>query len=789
MVTLIGAISFVKQNPPQKDIEGSVSIQSFSGGLGTESSPYLISTKDDLTTFANNVNGGESYSGKYFKLTTDIKLLGEDFTSIGKQTDKQRYVFAGNFDGNGFQISNFNLSTKVLSISAYSFSYNCYGLFGYLTGVIKNLALNNFSVTIKSKASCMWIGGLVGISFGGSIENCKVTNFSVKKGVEINAGGPMAYDLPELCMANICGYGYPIIKNCYAETINCEYTSSSEYFTIEKFGITCMDRCSYSGSTVDTLVGWDHSKAEIKSCIVKGDFTSPITGAPDASNFVENCKSSAYDVSGLSWSAVGGKDEIEPWYYDSRYNSGWPKLRVFIHDWTKINFSANPSNGGTITGNTIKNSTIQIPSDATIPSITTTNSSITILGQMVTATPDTANGYFFKEWEVSGTTYTAKFELKKYTLTFATITIGNESISPSASTHTVTHGTVITSPSSGAIGTISYKINGITKATYDLPTGYYFEGDDNPGTITQNVTITPKIEVIKYNITLKAATGSNQESDTTWIVNYGDSVTYRNYNMSFTYGGNTITYTASSGYKFDNLTITKDGNASNTNALSGITGNIVIQPTFARWYTVTFNTINNTTAPTSAQTMEVKENGSITATLSNANKTLTYSYNNQSVVYTASQYYILSNGTNSLQITSSHSKTITPQAIFYACIVTMGGIDTNIGIRTVTGDGYGTSNDGIFIVEFNTTVSFNFGQSGGIFTYTYTFSSGQVVTYTMKESQYAMQYTINAQGERLKMLNGLNERLSGDSYTFETGVTSKIISPTFGLKQYVGNLA
>ena len=149
----------------------------------------------------------------------------------------------------------------------------------------------------------------------------------------------------------------------------------------------------------------------------------------------------------------------------------------------------------------------------------------------------------------------------------------------------------------------------------------------------------------------------------------------------------------------------------------------------------------------------------------------------------------MSNGTNELKITSSHPKTITPQAIFYACTVTIGAIDSNIVTRTITDDNYGAVNDGIFIVEFGTTVTFSYSQSGGIFTYTYTFSSGQVVTYTMKSNLYAMQYTLNAQGDRTSIYNGLNNSLTENMYTFETGVTSKTISPTFGLKQYGGNLA
>lgn len=41
-------------------------------GTGTQSDPYIIADASDLATFRSNVNGGNTYSGKYVKLTADI---------------------------------------------------------------------------------------------------------------------------------------------------------------------------------------------------------------------------------------------------------------------------------------------------------------------------------------------------------------------------------------------------------------------------------------------------------------------------------------------------------------------------------------------------------------------------------------------------------------------------------------------------------------------------------------------------------------------------------------------
>lgn len=43
-------------------------------GLGTEKSPYLINSAQQLADLAWHVNNGSSYEGVYFALTADIDL-------------------------------------------------------------------------------------------------------------------------------------------------------------------------------------------------------------------------------------------------------------------------------------------------------------------------------------------------------------------------------------------------------------------------------------------------------------------------------------------------------------------------------------------------------------------------------------------------------------------------------------------------------------------------------------------------------------------------------------------
>ena len=79
-------------------------------GEGTEASPYLIASTTDWNNLSAAVNGGETYSGKYFKMTANV---GTVTTTLGTSTT---YLFDGTFDGNGHtlnvNISNSNAQTR-----------------------------------------------------------------------------------------------------------------------------------------------------------------------------------------------------------------------------------------------------------------------------------------------------------------------------------------------------------------------------------------------------------------------------------------------------------------------------------------------------------------------------------------------------------------------------------------------------------------------------------------------------------------------------------------------------
>ena len=144
-------------------------------GSGTEEDPYQINTATDLAYLASSVNAGESYEGKYFILNVDINLNSNSWTPIGTKTAP----FAGVFDGNGKEIRQLSVTLD----TAYA------GLFGYVSGTVKNLGVVSGTVAPKSTVASTYVGSLVGY-LTGTIDNCySMASVSVSITNIVYAGG------------------------------------------------------------------------------------------------------------------------------------------------------------------------------------------------------------------------------------------------------------------------------------------------------------------------------------------------------------------------------------------------------------------------------------------------------------------------------------------------------------------------------------------------------------------------------------------------------------------------
>lgn len=141
--------------------------QTYGGGTGTSSNPYLISTKAHLTELQTQTNSGKYTSNTtliYFKMTTNIDMGGAALC-IGNMNHT---LSSAVFDGQGYTISNIRAN--------YSWgNTHCLGVFGQIkNSTIKNLTISNFSFY-----GWKYIGALVGFASASTIENCHVENGAV----------------------------------------------------------------------------------------------------------------------------------------------------------------------------------------------------------------------------------------------------------------------------------------------------------------------------------------------------------------------------------------------------------------------------------------------------------------------------------------------------------------------------------------------------------------------------------------------------------------------------------
>lgn len=141
--------------------------ESFEGGNGDSSDPYIIKTAEQLAFLAKQVNGGETYHGKYFQLEADLDLSGSEWSPIGTET----VPFSGKFSGNGHVLTNVKISAAGDYI----------GLFGYNTGTITYVGIESGEI---SGGNCT--GSICGLNAGtitGCYNNAPVTGKESAGGV------------------------------------------------------------------------------------------------------------------------------------------------------------------------------------------------------------------------------------------------------------------------------------------------------------------------------------------------------------------------------------------------------------------------------------------------------------------------------------------------------------------------------------------------------------------------------------------------------------------------------
>ena len=167
-------------------------------GTGTQASPFIIQTPNDLNLVRNNLTA-------FYELGNDIDMTGYGrFTTIGTSQSAQQ--FKGSFNGKGFKIIGLDIYN---SSSGTITQYHYGGLFTYLNNaVIKNLGIENvILINLRN-----YTGAIAGYALNSTIENCYVTGKAWGNGTTNTVGGIVGYLLNN-------SQGYSIMRNCYSTAV------------------------------------------------------------------------------------------------------------------------------------------------------------------------------------------------------------------------------------------------------------------------------------------------------------------------------------------------------------------------------------------------------------------------------------------------------------------------------------------------------------------------------------------------------------------------------------------
>lgn len=301
-------------------------------GQGTEQNPYLISNASEFL-WINNGNDA------YYLQTANITNLG-DFT----QTTAIIQNFSGTYDGGGYSITYSATFTSNADNTPL-------GLFGTVTGTIKNLNVVNSTIGASGKKTAN-IGLLCGYLNGSNalISNCNINGgeiiavtFSDAMFARVSTGSLVGKasgnSKIEYCSSscNVAGYGYVggIVGQLESSGVygcsfngNVSATHDGGGFLDWIGGMVGTGRGSYAGG----IVGFANSSSTIDLCYANAEVSSTTTGYGDES------------ASGIAnGNESGGTPKVSNSYAEGSV-TGSNSSPITNSNNTDNNYSSNPSN-------------------------------------------------------------------------------------------------------------------------------------------------------------------------------------------------------------------------------------------------------------------------------------------------------------------------------------------------------------------------------------------------------------------------------------------------------------
>ena len=315
----------------------------FAGGTGTAEDPYQIANGAQLAYLASSVNSGETYEQKNFVLTANIDLNGLPWTPIANSFSdallggSDYRVFAGNFDGNGYTISNVSIGSETAPLEA-----DVLGLFGATEGKISNLNLDTVSIHGVAKIASIgavvgFAGGLVGYS-GGSIENCHVTSLTMDMSAPSNVYaaaywvGGLVGALDGTQLINECSVSGSITEKAGKGSIGglIGELGKAAKITYSRSNVTVNVKAdSRGGADVGGFIGKGNGKTDAETVIRNCYATGNVTGGAYTGGFagglwglnIKNCYASGnVSQAAAAMASFVGTDASDSAYYGSITN-------------------------------------------------------------------------------------------------------------------------------------------------------------------------------------------------------------------------------------------------------------------------------------------------------------------------------------------------------------------------------------------------------------------------------------------------------------------------------------
>lgn len=249
-----------------------------------------ISTPTQLKNITNDLTA-------HYQLTQDINLSNAEWTPLGTSANA---AFTGRLDGNGHKISGLKIANPTM---------DTLGLFGYLSGEVKNLTVEGSIAFTRNNASMyFYAGGIAGHGKNATVTNCdnrvviQITASNDSQATYVYAGGIIGqadggnviegcHNYADVTVASTMGTRTDAgaggmagwltngssVKNCANEGAISTYTElgQSKYFSISSAGGlvgfggvgVLITRCTNKGSV----------KAESYPAIKIEDFTNTVS--------------------------------------------------------------------------------------------------------------------------------------------------------------------------------------------------------------------------------------------------------------------------------------------------------------------------------------------------------------------------------------------------------------------------------------------------------------------------------------------------------------------------------